>query len=130
MLFIYFIILYSGVITAVMYLCFVVIPEITQGPIDMARQLGENVNFTCNATGVPLPDITWSSDSSSNIMDEGDIMILDSTDALMRESRLIIMNLKAADFQNYTCNATNMFGSNSETALLGSEYANNVVLLA
>ena len=77
--------------------------------------------FTCNATGVPLPNITWSSDTSSVIMDQGDIMIEDSVDGLIRESQLIIMDLKAADFQNYTCNATNMFGSDNATALLGSE---------
>ena len=100
---------------------FTVVPEITQGPIDMARKLGESVMFTCNATGVPVPDITWSSDSSNVIMDQGDIMIMDSVDGLTRESQLIIMELKAADFQNYTCNATNMFGSDNETALLGSE---------
>ena len=99
-----------------------VVPEITQGPVDTARKLGEDVIFTCNATGVPLPNITWSSDSSDVIMDQDDnIMIVDSVDGLTRESQLMIMDLKAADFQNYTCNATNMFGSDNATALLGSE---------
>ena len=108
---------------------FTVIPEITQGPFDMASKLGESVVFTCNATGVPLPDITWSSNTSSIIMNQGDIMIADSDDGLTRESLLMITNLKAADFQSYTCNATNMFGSDSETALLGSEFAKKIVFL-
>ena len=90
--------------------------------MNMARKVGESVNFTCNATGVPLPVITWSSDTNDSITAQpGDIMITDNNDGSTRVSVLTLMNLKVEDFQNYTCNATNAFGSDNETALLGSK---------
>ena len=36
-------------------------------------------------------------------------------------SMLTISNLQDDDFENYTCTATNMFGSDGVIALLGSE---------
>ena len=101
---------------------FLVVPVITQGPVDVASKVGESVTFTCNATGEPLPDITWSRDSGGVIMEQpGDIMITNITDGMTRQSQLMLINLKDSDFQNYTCNASNRFGSDSATALLGSE---------
>jgi len=96
---------------------------ITQAPVDTASMIGDMVTFTCIATGVPLPDITWSSDSNSNIMDQlDDVMINDNAiDETMRRSELTLTNLQAINFQNYICNVTNQFGSDSETVLLGSE---------
>ena len=103
----------------------VVVPSITQPPMDMARKEGESVNFTCVTTGVPLPVITWSSDTSDNITGQfNDIMITNniSTDGSNRISVLTLVNPKVEDFQNYTCNATNAFGNDNETALLGSKH--------
>ena len=101
---------------------FLVVPEITQGPVYVARKVEESVNFTCNATGEPLPDITWSRDIGGVIMEQpGDITITDVTDGMTIQSQLMLTNLKQSDFQNYTCNATNTFGSDSVTALLGSK---------
>ena len=94
---------------------------ITQAPNDTPSMINDSVTFTCMATGVPLPDITWSSDSSNNITGQPDVMISDTVDGTMRESQLTLTNLQADDFQNYTCNATNQFGNDDETALLGSE---------
>jgi len=107
-----------------------VVPDITQAPVDSASMIGDMVTFTCIATGVPLPDITWSSDSNSNIMDQlDDVMINDTFDGTMRRSELTLTNLQAVDFQNYTCNATNQFGSDSETVLLGSELMLRILAL-
>ena len=90
--------------------------------MDMARKEGESVNFTCVATGVPVPVITWSSDTSDNITAQSDdIMITNNTDGSNRMSVLTLVNPKVEDFQNYTCNATNAFGNDNETALLGSK---------
>ena len=101
---------------------FLVVPEITKGPVDVARKVGEPITFTCNATGEPLPDITWSRDIGGVIMEQpGDIMITNITEGITRQSQLMLTNLLDSDFQNYTCNATNTFGSDSMTALLESE---------
>ncbi|XP_065905337.1 hemicentin-1-like isoform X3 [Dysidea avara] len=89
--------------------------EITQGPMDMARMINDNVTFTCTVTGIPLPIITWSSDSRNSIEATGDIVI----DANRTVSMLMLSNLQDDDFDNYTCTAINMFGSDDVTALLG-----------
>ena len=96
---------------------FSVSAEITQGPMDMARMINDNVTFTCTATGIPLPIITWSSDSRNSIEATGDIVI----DVNRTVSILTLSNLQDDDFDNYTCTATNMFGSDDVTVLLGSE---------
>jgi len=94
-----------------------VVPVITQGPIDTPAMMGDNVTFTCTATGIPLPNITWMNES---IMLMSSDMIIDSTTIL---STLTLSNLQDDDFDNYTCTATNMFGSDDSTALLGSKSA-------
>ena len=93
------------------------VPVITQGPVNMSGELGGSVVFTCTATGIPLPDITWM-DEDSNIVTTTSNMIIDST---VIQSTLTLSNLQDEDFDNYTCTATNMFGSENTTALLGSE---------
>jgi len=93
-----------------------VVPTITEGPMDVARILGESVTFTCTATGIPLPMIMWTDEDDTMLM--GSDMVINSTSII---STLTISNLQDEDFDNYTCTATNMFGSDNVTALLGSE---------
>ena len=106
---------------------FLVVPNITQGPTDIAGRTEESVTFICNATGLPLPSITWSSNSSSSIpVQSGDDVVIDGT---TRQSQITLSNLQLDDFQNYTCTATNQYGNDSETALLGSECYIHTVLV-
>ena len=93
------------------------VPVITQGPMNMSGVLGGSVVFTCTATGIPLPDITWM-DEDGNIVTTTSDMIIDGT---VIRSTLTLSNLQDEDFDNYTCTATNMFDSDSVTVLLGSE---------
>ena len=90
---------------------------ITEGPMDTAGVVGGNVTFTCTATGIPLPNITWMDENDNSVL-VGSDMIIDGTTIL---STLTLSNLQDDDFDNYTCTATNMFGSDDVTALLGSE---------
>jgi len=96
-----------------------VVPTITQGPVDTPGMINDSMIFSCTATGIPLPTITWSSDSRNSIEATVD-RILDADRII---SILILSNLQDDDFDNYTCTATNMFGSDNVTALLGSECA-------
>ena len=95
----------------------VVVPNITQGPTNESRILDGSVMFTCTATGIPLPIITWM-DENDDTMLTADDMVISGTTIL---STLTLSNLQDDDFDNYTCTATNMFGSDDVTVLLGSE---------
>ena len=93
----------------------VAVSAITQGPIDTPGVLDGSVMFTCTATGIPLPTITW---MDENIILMGSDMIINDTTI---QSTLTLSNLQDDDFDNYTCTATNIFGSHKVAALLGSE---------
>ena len=80
--------------------------------------IGDSVMFTCTATGIPLPTITWMDKNDSIVGTTSDMVINGGTTIL---STLTLSNLQDDDFDKYTCTATNMFGSDSITALLGSE---------
>ena len=91
---------------------------ITEGPTDTPGVVDDSVMFTCTATGIPLPTITWM-DQDGNMVDTASSV--DIGDGITRQSTLTLSNLQDDDFDNYTCTATNIFGSDSVTALLGSE---------
>ena len=110
--------MYGGmhIILSVFIYVFLVDPEITQGPVGAARMLGENVTFTCTATGLPIPDITWNDTSGIDIsVQAGDDMIINDT---ARQSQITVSDLQLSDFGMYTCTATNQFASVSDAALL------------
>jgi len=94
-----------------------VVSTITQDPTNMSAMLGESVIFTCTATGNPRPDIAWTNQDGNMVGMTSD-MVINTTSI---QSTLTLANLQDGDFDNYTCTATNMFGSDSATALLGSE---------
>ena len=83
----------------------------------MSGSIGGSVTFTCTATGIPLPTITWMDQVGNIVGTISDMVINDTT----IQSTLTLSNLQDDDFDNYTCTATNMFGSDNVTALLGSE---------
>ena len=100
---------------------FLVDPEITQGPVDAAGMLGDHVTFTCTATGLPRPDITWSDTSGMDIpVQAGDDMVINDTiiNDTTRQSQITVSDLQLSDFGMYTCTATNQFDSVSDSALL------------
>ena len=85
-----------------------------QGPIEVASVIGSSVVFTCTATGIPLPTITWSSDTDSDITTNTET-ILNMTTIY---SEIIISDVQVDNFTNYTCTAENQFGSVNATAML------------
>ena len=70
--------------------------------------------FTCTATGIPLPTITWSSDTGGDITANTQT-ILNMTTIY---SEIIISDVQMDNFTNYTCTAQNQFGSVTAVAML------------
>jgi len=95
-----------------------VVPVITEGPNDTYAMITGSVTFTCTATGIPLPTITWMDENDNSVL-VGSDMIIDDITIL---STLTLSSLQNDDFDNYTCTATNMFGSDNVITLLRSEF--------
>ena len=96
---------------------YIVETTITEAPVNIADTLEGSVTFTCTATGIPLPNITWSSDSNDSIAATSNMILGNIT----IQSNLTLSFLQRDDFMNYTCTAVNEFGIDSRTAVLGSK---------
>ena len=96
--------------------CFVptVAPVVVESPHDASGMIDDSVVFTCTVTGIPLPTITWSSDTDGDITTSTET-ILNMTTIY---SEIIISDVQVDDFINYTCTAENQFGSVNATAML------------
>ena len=86
--------------------------RITQAPMETTQLLGHNVTFSCTATGIPLPNITWSSDNDdvtiyTTVLDDSTIF-----------SEISLVSITVEDFVNYTCSAMNIFNTVNESAIL------------
>lgn len=68
-----------------------------------------SASFTCQATGEPIPNITWY--HNGILMDEANtqkyITSMIPLNASI-ESSIVIMNVKSSDVGTYVCNATNV----------------------
>jgi len=76
------------------------------------------VTFTCTAYGIPLPNITWSSDNNNSIVAINELIYDDN---FTIQSNLTLSDLQIDDFKNYTCTTVNEHGSVNGTAILGSK---------
>ena len=65
---------------------------------------GENVTLSCNATGIPLPMVSW-------IKVDGDMIVSNG-------SELVLTNINRSEAGEYRCEASNECGSASETATI------------
>ena len=110
------------------YLCIsVVLPSIEisvsiEIPVsNKIRNHTENVTFLCQAVGEPVPDISWYfndvminvSDNSSKYMIVSILLNITTT-----ESTLTVYNVTSSDVGTYTCNASNITGSDTSSGIL------------
>ena len=96
---------------------------ITQGPMETTQLLGGSVTFRCTATGIPLPNITWSSDNRPMI----DPINQTQLDDITIFSDILLANISMEDSVNYTCSAMNKFNTMNASAPLinASMFANH-----
>ena len=81
---------------------------ITQKPSSIVAEVGENVIFPCQATGLPLPAITWRRAFGS--LPKGRTAVVDGN--------LTIRNITKTDKGDYVCSAKNFLGQDSVVAQL------------
>ena len=96
----------------------IVTPTISPEVMDQTQDEGDTASFTCQATGEPVPTISWYFN---------DTLLANGTDYTISEtsvntttisSTLTIMSVDSSDVGTYTCNATNVVSSNASSGVL------------
>ncbi|CAH3134813.1 unnamed protein product [Porites lobata] len=92
-------------------------PEFSVHPQNATKIEGDNVTFTCNATGNPAPTFRWTKN--------GSVLTTDSRISLLSDGKhLTITNVTREDSGQYVCEATNNVTTvPSDSATLNVQYA-------
>ena len=92
----------------------IVPPTISPEVLDQIQDEGITASFTCQATGEPVPIISW--------YFRGDLLVIGgfiiSVNTTTINSRLIISNAESSVVGTYTCNATNVISSDTSFGVL------------
>ena len=98
-----------------------VIPGINPEVMDETQDEGDPASFTCQATGEPVPTISWYFNgipiSNNTDVDKYDIPEI-SVNTTTSNSILTIMSVESSDVGTYTCNATNVVSSDTSSGVL------------
>ena len=91
--------------------------------IDEVSDLLENETisstFTCEATGEPVPNITWYfNDSTLLVSDASKYSISNSLNGTVIKSLLTIVSAQSSDVGKYTCHAENIIGADRSSGIL------------
>ncbi|XP_063154493.1 hemicentin-1 [Candoia aspera] len=78
------------------------LPAFTELPGEVALSKGEQLQLTCKATGVPVPNIKWTFNNS---------IIPAQNDGVNGLSKLVIERVSKEDSGTYVCTAENLVGS-------------------
>ncbi|XP_059786455.1 neural cell adhesion molecule 1 isoform X10 [Balaenoptera ricei] len=98
-------------------------PKITYVENQTAMELEEQVTLTCEASGDPIPSITWRT-STRNISNEE--KTLDGHMVVRSHARVSSLTLKSIQYTDageYICTASNTIGQDSQSVYLEVQYA-------
>ncbi|XP_034864853.1 neural cell adhesion molecule 1 isoform X7 [Mirounga angustirostris] len=98
-------------------------PKITYVENQTAMELEEQVTLTCEASGDPIPTITWRT-STRNISSEE--KTLDGHMVVRSHARVSSLTLKSIQYTDageYICTASNTIGQDSQSMYLEVQYA-------
>ena len=88
--------------------------------MDQTQDEGGTASFTCQATGGPVPTISWYLNGVP--VDEANMMkytiSMMSVNTTTINSTLTIMSVESSDVGTYTCNATNVVSSDTSSGVL------------
>ena len=99
---------------------FLVAPEIILQLTDLLENETNNIQFVCQAIGVPVPYIRWY--FNGIIVNLSDSFKYNSSSMYLNESiiesSLNIINAESSDVGAYTCKAENDFGTDQSSGVL------------
>ena len=97
-----------------------VIPAISPQVMDQAQDEDNDAFFACQATGEPVPIITWYFNDIP--VDESNTMKytieMTSLNTTTINNTLTIMSVESSDVGTYTCNATNVVSTDTSSGVL------------
>ena len=102
-----------------LYLCYILVNlTINVEVFDQVQDEGDTVFFTCQATGGPVPTISWYFNGAQ--LADGAIHTISETsvNTTTINSILTIMSVQSSDVGTYTCNATNVVSSDTSSGVL------------
>ena len=92
--------------------------EITQEVTDLVENETNTVTFSCQATGEPLPIISWYFNGTMINSDANKYNISNSVNGTVMTSSLMIMNSQSSDAGVYTCEAENFIRTVTTSGIL------------
>ena len=89
--------------------------------MDRTYNEGDTAYHTCQATGEPVPTISWYFNitplSNDTIINKCKILVMEMNTTSI-SSTLTIMNVQSSDVGTYTCNATNVVSTDTSSGVL------------
>ena len=87
--------------------------------MDQTKYERDTTSFTCQATGEPVPTISWYfNDVPVDVTNTVKYYVLFSMSFTRTLSTLRINNVQSSDVGTYTCNATNVVSSDTSSGVL------------
>ena len=102
------------------YQLVLVAPVINYKVMDQADNEGDTAFFTCQATGEPVPTISWYFNGAL-VNDSNTIkykILIMSFNTTTITNTLTIMSVESSDVGTYTCNTTNAVSSDTSSGVL------------
>ena len=94
-------------------------PSISPEVMDQTLNEGDTASFTCQATGEPVPTISWYFNGSVLLVNGmKHVISMISLNTTTNSSTLTIMNVQSSDVGTYTCNATNVVSTDTSSGVL------------
>ena len=95
--------------------CFTVAPAVLSEIVDSTDDGRDVANFTCEATGEPIPDISWYFNGVMIDMSDTSKYRIESRslNTTTTENTLTVYNVTSSNVGTYTCNSTNTIGTDN-----------------
>ena len=91
---------------------------ITQPLLNLTIVHPDNATFNCSANGLPIPMVSWSNGTTALNQSEDYVVVTTTNGEENIVSMLIIITADPFDVAVYTCNVTNVVGSDMSSAFL------------